>query len=64
MFTTVEFFPSSKIMANVRNRRMLAAVSSELQLSARKSQSQRTFVPVITEEYVTRVSEESEKQGH
>ena len=47
-------------MATLRNERKLAAVSRETQEHTRKSQSQNTFVPGITEEYITQVSEEIE----
>ena len=47
-------------MATVGNWRKLAAVSIETQKSARNSQSQNTFVPGMTEEYFTQVSEEIE----
>ena len=47
-------------MATLRNRRKLAAVSRETQESARNSQSPITFVPGMTEESVTQVSEDIE----
>ena len=47
-------------MAMLRNKRKLAAVSKETQEHTRNSQSQNTFVPGNTEEYITQVSEETE----
>ena len=47
-------------MATLGNRRKLAAVSRETEELTRNSQSQNTSVPVITEEYITQVSEEIE----
>ena len=47
-------------MATLRNKRKLAAVSKETQESARNSQSHNTFVPGMTEEYITQVLEEIE----
>ena len=47
----------SEIMATRRNKRKLAVVSRETQEIARNSQSQNTFVPGITGEYITQVSE-------
>ena len=47
-------------MATLRNKRKLAVVSRETQEITRNSQSQNTFVPGMTEEYITRVSEEIE----
>ena len=49
-------------MATLRNKRMLAAVSRDTQESARNDQSQNTFVPGMTEEYITQVSEEIEER--
>ena len=60
VFTIVELVLSSKVMATLRNKRKLAAVSTETQKSAKDSQSQNTFVPGMTEEYITQVSEEIE----
>ena len=53
-------FSFLRIMATVRNKRKLAAVSRDTQESARKGQSQNTFVPGLTEEYITQGSEEVE----
>ena len=47
-------------MATLRNKRKLAAVSRVTQKSVMKGQSQNTFVPGMTEKYITRVSEEIE----
>ena len=47
-------------MATLKNKRKLAAVSRETHESARNSLSQNTFVPGMTEEYITPVSEEIE----
>ena len=47
-------------MATLRKKRKLAAVSRETQESARNSQSQNTFFPVLIEEYIAQVSEEIE----
>ena len=47
-------------MASLRNKRKLAAVSRETQESARNSHSQNRFVPGMTEEYITQISEEIE----
>ena len=47
-------------MATIRNKRNLAAVSRETQESGRGSLIQNTFVPGMTEEYITQVSEEIE----
>ena len=47
-------------MATLRNKRKLAAVSRDTQESARNGQSQNTFDPGMTEEYITQVSEEIE----
>ena len=47
-------------MATPRNKRKLAAVSRYTQEGARNCQSQNTFVPGMTEEYITQVSEEME----
>ena len=49
-------------MATLRNKRKLAAVSRDRQKSARNGQSQNTFVPGMTEEYITQVSEEIERR--
>ena len=58
--TTVELFFSSDIMATLRNKRKLAAVSREAEENARNSLSQKTFVPGMTEQYITQVSEKIE----
>ena len=42
------------------NKRKLAAVSRDTQESARNGQSQNTFDPGMTEDYITQVSEEIE----
>ena len=47
-------------MATLRNKRKLAAVPKETQEITRNSQSQKTPVPGITEEYITHFSEEIE----
>ena len=47
-------------MALLRSKRKLAAVSRDTQESVRNGQSQNTFVPGMTEEYITQVSEEVE----
>ena len=47
-------------MATARKKRKLAAVSRDTQGSARNGQWQNTFVPGMTEEYITQVSEEIE----
>ena len=47
-------------MATLRNTRKLAAVSWETQKSTRHSQSQNTFIPGMTEKYITQVSEKIE----
>ena len=47
-------------MATLRNKRKLATVSRETRESARNSQSQNTFVPRMTEEYIIQVWEEIE----
>ena len=49
-----------KTVATLRNRRKLAAVSRDTQENTRKSQTQDTFTPGVTKEYITHVSEESE----
>ena len=50
-------FLSSKVMATLRDKRKLAAVSRETQKSERGSLSQNTFVPSVTGEYNTQISE-------
>ena len=47
-------------MATLKNKRKLAAVSRETQEYPRKSQSQNSSAPGITEEYIAQVSEEIE----
>ena len=47
-------------MATLRNRRKLAAVLRDSQENARNGQSQKTFVPGMTVEYITQASEEIE----
>ena len=47
-------------MATLRNKRKLAAVSRKRQESAKNGQSQNTFVPGMTEEFITQVWEETE----
>ena len=47
-------------MATLRNKRKLAALSRNTQESARNGQSQNTFIPGMTEGYITQVSEEIE----
>ena len=49
---------SLSIMATLRNKRTLAAVSRETPENARNSQSQNTFDPEIAQEYISQVSEE------
>ena len=55
-------FPSSENMSTLRYKRQLAAVPGETQEDSRNSQSQNTFVPGITEEYIMQVSEEIEER--
>ena len=47
-------------MATLRSERKLTAVSNETQEHMSNSQSQNLFVPGITGEYITQVSEEIE----
>ena len=47
-------------MATLRNKRKLAAVSRETQENTRNSQSQNTFTPGVTEEYINQISEKVE----
>ena len=47
-------------MTTLRNKRKLAAVPADTQESARNGLSQNTFVPGMTEKYITQVSEEIE----
>ena len=51
-------FSLFRIVATLRNKRKLAAVSSDTQESAWNGRSQNTFVPGMTEEYITQMSEE------
>ena len=51
---------SFRIMATLRNKRKLAAVSRETPENTRNNQSQNTLNPGVTEEYITQVSEETE----
>ena len=56
----MSFFFSSKRMATLRNKRKFAAVSEETQEITRKCQSQKTFVPSMTKEYITQLSKKIE----
>ena len=47
-------------MATLRSDWKLAAISRDTQECAGDGQSQKTFVPGMTEEYTTEVSEEME----
>ena len=47
-------------MATLRHKQKIAAVSRDIQEIARNGQSQNTFVPEMTEEYITQVSDEKE----
>ena len=47
-------------MANLRNKRKLAAVSRETPENTRKNQSQSTLNPAMAEESITQVAEEIE----
>ena len=51
---------SLSIMATVRNKRELAAVSRETTENTRNNQSQNTLDPGMAEEYISQVSEEIE----
>ena len=53
-------FSLFRLMATLRNKRKLAAVSRDTQESARNGESQNTFVSGMTEEYIIQVSEEIE----
>ena len=58
----MSFLPSFKNIATLRNKWKLAAVSRETPENARNSQAQNTFVPGMTEEYITQVSEQTENR--
>ena len=60
VFTAVEIFPSSKIMATLRNKRKLAALARETQEYPKNNQSQNSAAPGITEDCIAQVSEEIE----
>ena len=47
-------------IATLRNKRKLAAISRETQENTRNGQSQNTFTPGMTDEYITQVSEKIE----
>ena len=47
-------------MPKLRNKRKLSAVSRNTQESTKNGQSQNTFAPGMTEEYITQVSQEIE----
>ena len=49
-------------MVLLRNKGKLAVVSRETQENTRNGQSQNTFTPGLTEEYITQVSEEIERR--
>ena len=49
-------------MATLRNKRKLAAVSGETQENPRNGQSQNTFTPGMTEDYIIQVSEQIEER--
>ena len=55
-------FSSFRTMATLRNKRKLAAVLRDTQESARKGQSQNTFVSGMNEGYITQMSEEIERR--
>ena len=59
VFTTVEFFPSSKIIATIKKRK-LAAMARETQEYPSNNQSENSAAPGITEDYIAQVSEEIE----
>ena len=46
----------------LRNKRKLAAVARDTQESVRGGQSQDTFVPGMTEQYIIQASEELEER--
>ena len=50
------------IMATLRNKRKLAAVSGETVENGRNDQSQNTLNPGMAEEYITQVSGEIEEE--
>ena len=60
VFTTVENFPSSKIMAPLRNKSKLAVMARETHEYPRNNQSQNSAAPGIAEDYTAQVSEEIE----
>ena len=51
-----------RILATLRNKRKLAAVSRETPENTKSDQSQNTLNPGMTEEYITQVSEENERR--
>ena len=51
---------SLSVMATLRKKRKLAAVSRETQENSRNNQSQNAFNPRMAEEYITQVSLEIE----
>ena len=53
-------FSLLRIIATLRSEPKLAAVSRDTHEKAGNGQSQKTFVPGMTEEYTTEVSEEME----
>ena len=53
-------FSLFRIMATLRNKQKLEAVSRNAQESAKNGQWQNIFVPGMTEEYISQVSEEKE----
>ena len=54
----IKLFPS--LMATLRNKRKLAAVSRETPESTRNSRGQNTLDPDLTQDYISQVSEEIE----
>ena len=56
----LRFFPSSKIMAMLRNKRNLAAMARETHEYPRRNQSQNSAAPGITEDYTAQISNEIE----
>ena len=59
VFTTDKIFPSRK-MATLRNKRKLAAVSRETPEGSRSSRWQNVLDPELTQDYISKVSEEIE----
>ena len=51
---------SLRVMATLRNRRKLVAVSGEKPKNTRNNESQNTLNPGMAEEYIIQVSEEIE----